>query len=155
MSGIMGMALNNAQLEAAMTTEGPLLILAGAGTGKTRVLIARIAHILSTGRAHPGQLLAVTFTNKAAQEIKERVAVILQRPVEGWWLGTFHALAARLLRRHAEIVGLTPQFTILDEDDQLRLIKQLLQIENIDDQKLPPRQVGDLFARWKDKGLSS
>lgn len=154
MSGIMGMALNNAQLEAAMTTEGPLLILAGAGTGKTRVLIARIAHILSTGRAHPGQLLAVTFTNKAAQEIKERVAMILQRPVEGWWLGTFHALAARLLRRHAEIVGLTPQFTILDEDDQLRLIKQLLQIENIDDQKLPPRQVGDLFARWKDKGLS-
>ncbi len=145
--------LNKEQQEAAETTDGPLLILAGAGTGKTRVLIARIAHILATGRAYPHQLLAVTFTNKAAQEMKSRVAAILQRPVEGWWLGTFHALSARLLRRHAELVGLTPQFTILDEDDQQRLIKQLLQSENIDDQKLPARQVAEIFSRWKDKGL--
>ncbi|MBL0338666.1 MAG: UvrD-helicase domain-containing protein [Rhodospirillaceae bacterium] len=145
--------LNKEQQEAAETIDGPLLILAGAGTGKTRVLIARIAHILATGRAYPNQLLAVTFTNKAAQEMKSRVAAVLQRPVEGWWLGTFHSLSARLLRRHAELVGLTPQFTILDEDDQQRLIKQLLQSENIDDQKLPARQVAGIFSRWKDKGL--
>lgn len=146
--------LNKEQQEAAETVEGPLLILAGAGTGKTRVLIARIAHLLATGQAYPSQLLAVTFTNKAAQEMKLRVAALLQRPVEGWWLGTFHSLSARLLRRHAELVGLSPQFTILDEDDQQRLIKQLLQSENIDDQKLPARQVSEIFSRWKDKGLS-
>ena len=111
--------LNAEQRDAVETVDGPLLVLAGAGTGKTRVLTTRFAHILLTGRASPGQVLAVTFTNKAAREMRERVGAILGRPVEGLWLGTFHALCARMLRRHAEQVGLTPNFTILDADDQL------------------------------------
>ena len=146
--------LNPAQREAVEALDGPVLVLAGAGTGKTRVLTTRLAHLLHTGRAHPGQILAVTFTNKAAQEMRERVAGLLGRPVEGWWLGTFHALAARMLRLDAERVGLTPRFTIIDTDDQLRLVKQLLSAEQIDDKKWPARGVLAAIERWKDRGLS-
>lgn len=146
--------LNPRQQEAVLATEGPVLVLSGAGTGKTRVLTTRIAHILMTGRAHPGQVLAVTFTNKAAQEMKHRIGELLQRPVEGWWLGTFHALAARMLRRHAERIGLQPNFTILDEDDQLRLLKQILATYNFDDKSAPPRLVNAIIQRWKDKALT-
>src|ERR1700722_12043213 len=127
--------LNPAQRAAVAALDGPVLVLAGAGTGKTRVLTARLVHLLMTGKAMPGQILAVTFTNKAAGEIRERVSAMLGRSVEGWFLGTFHSLATRLLRPHAELVGLKPNFTILDQDDQHRLIKQLLEAENIDDKK--------------------
>ena len=146
-------ALNEAQRAAVLATEGPVLVLAGAGTGKTRVLTTRLAHILRSGRAHPGQVLAVTFTNKAAREMKDRVARLLDRPVEGWWLGTFHALAARMLRRHAERVGLKPNFSIIDTDDQLRLIKQLVAAESIDDKKWPARVLLAAISRLKDRGL--
>ncbi len=145
--------LNPAQREAVEALDGPVLVLAGAGTGKTRVLTTRLAHLLYTGRAHPGQVLAVTFTNKAAQEMKDRVAGLLGRPVEGWWLGTFHALAARMLRRDAERVGLSPNFTIIDTDDQLRLVKQILSAEEIDDKTWPARSVLAAIQRWKDRGL--
>src|SRR6201995_980305 len=114
--------LNGEQRRAGETRGGPLLVRAGAATGKTRVLTTRFAHILLTGRAAPGQVLAVTFTNKAAREMRERVSAILGRPAEGLWLGTFHALCARMLRRHAEYVHLSPSFSILDADDQLRLL---------------------------------
>lgn len=146
--------LNSAQREAVLAVEGPVLVLAGAGTGKTRVLTTRLAHLLLTGRAHPGQVLAVTFTNKAAREMKDRVAQLLGRPVEGWWLGTFHAVAARILRTHAEKLGLRPNFAILDTDDQLRLLKQVLAAENIDDRKHPARMVHAAIDRWKDRGLT-
>jgi DNA helicase-2/ATP-dependent DNA helicase PcrA len=145
--------LNPPQRDAVTALDGPLLVLAGAGTGKTRVLTARLAHIISTGRAFPGQILAVTFTNKAAQEMKERVAALLGEPVEGWWLGTFHALAARMLRRHAALAGLTSDFTIIDTDDQVRLMKQLMEVEGIDVKKWPPKQVMGAIERWKDRGL--
>ncbi len=145
--------LNPAQLQAVAATDGPVLVLAGAGTGKTRVLTARLAHLLATGRAVPGQIMALTFTNKAAGEIRERVSALLGRSVEGWYLGTFHSLAARLLRPHAERVGLKPSFTILGTDDQLRLIKQLLEAENIDEKKSPARLVLSVIERWKDRGL--
>ncbi len=145
--------LNTPQRQAVETTEGPVLVLAGAGTGKTRVLTTRLAHILSTHKAFPGQILSVTFTNKAAQEMKARVSALRGgEPVEGWWLGTFHALAARMLRRHAELVGLTRDFTILDPDDQIRLLKQIMERENIDTKKNPPKQVIALIDRFKDKG---
>src|SRR6516164_2000542 len=147
-------SLNESQREAVETIEGPVLVLAGAGTGKTRVLTTRLAHILMTGKARPAELLAVTFTNKAAREMKDRISALIGRPVEGWWLGTFHALAARLLRRHAEIVGLTPNFTILDTDDQLRLLKQLVLAEDIDDRKWPARALLGAIERWKDRGLT-
>src|SRR6266404_2291426 len=146
--------LNQAQREAVEAVEGPVLVLAGAGTGKTRVLTTRLAHILMTGRATPGQILAVTFTNKAAREMRDRIAALIGRPVEGWWLGTFHALAARLLRRHAELVGLKPNFTILDTDDQLRLLKQLIVAAGIDDKKWPARALLGVIERWKDRGLT-
>src|ERR1044071_3646107 len=146
--------LNQAQREAVEAVEGPVLVLAGAGTGKTRVLTTRLAHILMTGRAVPGQVLAVTFTNKAAREMRDRIAALIGRPVEGWWLGTFHALAARLLRRHAEVVGLQPNFTILDTDDQLRLLKQLIVAAGIDDKKWPARALLGVIERWKDRGLT-
>ena len=145
--------LNEGQNAAVMAMDGPVLVLAGAGTGKTRVLTTRLAHILMTGRAAPAQVLAVTFTNKAAREMKDRVAAILRRPVEGWWLGTFHSLAARMLRRHAGLVGLVPGFTIIDTDDQVRLIKQILRAEDIDDKKWPARAVLGAIERWKDRGL--
>ncbi|HEX4171714.1 MAG TPA: UvrD-helicase domain-containing protein [Acetobacteraceae bacterium] len=146
--------LNAAQREAVETVDGPLLVLAGAGTGKTRVLTTRFAHILLTGRAFPNQVLAVTFTNKAAREMRDRVAAILGRPVEGLWLGTFHALCARMLRRHAEQVGLSSNFTILDTDDQLRLLKQVMEAARIDVKRWPPQALMALIQRWKDRGLT-
>ncbi len=147
-------ALNEAQREAVQALDGPVLVLAGAGTGKTRVLTTRLAHLLISGRAAPGQVLAVTFTNRAAREMKDRVAALLGRPVEGWWLGTFHALAARMLREDAERLGLKPNFTILDTDDQLRLVKQLLEAEQVDTKKWPARAVLGAIQRWKDRALT-
>src|SRR5512139_3216298 len=124
--------LNPEQREAVETLDGPVLVLAGAGTGKTRVLTTRIAHILNLGRAHPSQILAVTFTNKAAREMKERVGHMVGEIVEGMpWLGTFHAIGVKILRRHAEMIGLRSDFTILGTDDQIRLIKQLIEAEKI------------------------
>ncbi len=146
--------LNAEQRLAVETLDGPLLVLAGAGTGKTRVLTTRLAHILNTGRAYPSQILAVTFTNKAAQEMKERVSAIGGgQSVEGWWLGTFHSLAARMLRRHAERVGLSSNFTILDPDDQARLLKPLMEERGIDIKKWPPKVVLSFIERWKDRAL--
>ncbi len=146
--------LNAPQRQAVETLDGPVLVLAGAGTGKTRVLTTRLAHLIVTGRARPAQILAVTFTNKAAREMRERVGALLGRPTEGWWIGTFHALAARILRRHAEGVGLTPSFTILDTDDQLRLIKQLLEADGIDAKRWPARLILSVIERWKDRALT-
>lgn len=132
-----------------------MLVLAGAGTGKTKVLTTRLAHLLNTGRAYPSQILAVTFTNKAAQEMKERVsAAIGGQMVEGWWLGTFHSLAARMLRRHAERIGLSSNFTILDPDDQARLLKPLMEEKGIDIKKWPPKVVMGFIERWKDRALT-
>jgi DNA helicase-2/ATP-dependent DNA helicase PcrA len=146
--------LNEVQRAAVEALDGPVLVLAGAGTGKTRVLTTRLVHLIATRRAGPAQIMAVTFTNKAAREMRDRVAQLLGSPVEGWWLGTFHALAARLLRRHAETVGLKANFTILDTDDQLRLVKQLLQAENIDDKRWPARVILGVIERWKDRALT-
>ncbi|MGE0659591.1 MAG: ATP-dependent helicase, partial [Reyranellaceae bacterium] len=146
--------LNETQRQAVEQTEGPLLVLAGAGTGKTRVLTTRIAHILITRRAFPGQILAVTFTNKAAREMLERVAGQIGRAADGLWLGTFHSIGVRILRRHAELVGLKPNFTILDTDDQIRLLKQLLEAQGIDDKKWPARILSGIIQRWKDRGLT-
>jgi DNA helicase-2/ATP-dependent DNA helicase PcrA len=146
--------LNPEQREAVETLDGPVLVLAGAGTGKTRVLTTRIAHILATGRAYPSQLLAVTFTNKAAREMKERIGLLVGGAVEGMpWLGTFHSIGVKLLRRHAELVGLRSDFSILDTDDVVRLIKQLLQAENIDDKRWPAKQFAGMIDGWKNKGL--
>ncbi|MDE2514928.1 MAG: UvrD-helicase domain-containing protein [Rhodospirillales bacterium] len=145
--------LNAEQREAVETLDGPLLVLAGAGTGKTRVLTTRFAHLLLSGKASPGQVLAVTFTNKAAREMRERVGAILGRPVEGLWLGTFHALAARMLRRHAPLVGLTANFSILDTDDQLRLLKQVMEAARIDTKRFAPPALMAILQRWKDRGL--
>ena len=145
--------LNESQREAVEAIEGPVLVLAGAGTGKTRVLTTRLAHILMQNRANPGEMLAVTFTNKAAGEMKERVSHLVGRPVEGWWVGTFHAIGARILRANAELVGLTPKFTILDSDDQIRLIKQLLDVHDIDEKRYPPRAISGIIQRWKDRGF--
>ncbi len=145
--------LNKEQRDAVETLEGPVLVLAGAGTGKTRVLTTRIAHILNEGRAGSYQILAVTFTNKAAFEMKERVGQLVGAAVEGMpWLGTFHAICVKILRRHAELVDLKSGFTILDTDDQIRLIKQLLKAENIDEKRWPARHLAALFDRWKNKG---
>lgn len=146
--------LNPEQREAVETLDGPLLVLAGAGTGKTRVLTTRFAHLLMTGRAYPGQVLAVTFTNKAAREMRERVAAILGRPAEGLWLGTFHSLCARMLRRHAELVGLSPAFTILDTDDQMRLLKQVMDAAGVDLKRWPAQGLMGAIQRWKDRGLA-
>jgi len=146
--------LNAPQREAVLTTEGPVLVLAGAGTGKTAALTARLAHLIATRRAWPSEILAVTFTNKAAREMRERVGRLVGEAVEGMqWLGTFHAIAARMLRRHAELVGLQPNFTILDTDDQLRVMKQLIVAADLDEKRWPARQLGGLIDRWKNKGL--
>jgi DNA helicase II / ATP-dependent DNA helicase PcrA len=146
--------LNPEQRLAVETLEGPVLVLAGAGTGKTRVLTTRIAHILATGRARPGEILAVTFTNKAAREMKTRVGFMVGQIVEGMpWLGTFHSIGAKLLRRHAELIGLKPDFTILDTDDQIRLLKQLLEAEDIDEKRWPARVLAGLLDTWKNRGL--
>ncbi|TCR83529.1 UvrD-helicase domain-containing protein [Rhizobium sp. BK376] len=146
--------LNPEQTEAVETLEGPVLVLAGAGTGKTRVLTTRIAHILSTNRAFPSQILAVTFTNKAAREMKERIALLVGGAVEGMpWLGTFHSIGVKLLRRHGELVGLSSSFTILDTDDVVRLIKQIIQAEGLDDKRWPAKQFAGMIDTWKNKGL--
>jgi DNA helicase-2/ATP-dependent DNA helicase PcrA len=145
--------LNEAQRLAVETIDGPQLVLAGAGTGKTRVLTARLAHILHAGRALPGEILAVTFTNKAAREMHERLTEMIGRRADGLWLGTFHAIAARILRRHAEAVRLKSSFTILDTDDQVRLLKQILAAENIDERRWPARALLAVIERWKDRGL--
>ena len=146
--------LNPPQREAVLTTEGPVLMLAGAGTGKTAALTARLAHLLRSRLAWPSEILCVTFTNKAAREMRERVGAMIGPSVEGMpWLGTFHSVAAKMLRRHAELVGLQSTFTIIDTDDQLRLLKQLIQAEGIDDKRWPPRQLAGLIDRWKNRGL--
>jgi len=145
--------LNPPQREAVLTTEGPVLVLAGAGTGKTAALTARLAHLIATRKAWPSQILAVTFTNKAAREMRERVAALSGGALEGMpWLGTFHSVAARMLRSHAELVGLQSNFTILDTDDQLRVLKQLIQASNLDEKRWPARQLAGLIDRWKNRG---
>jgi DNA helicase-2/ATP-dependent DNA helicase PcrA len=145
--------LNQAQRDAVEATEGPVLVLAGAGTGKTRVLTTRFAHILLSRKAFPNQILTVTFTNKAAREMRERVAKILGQPAEGLWLGTFHALGARMLRRFADRVGLQSNFSILDSDDQLRLLKQIMDAAKIDFKRWPPNALMAQIQKWKDRGF--
>lgn len=145
--------LNPEQRDAVETTDGPVLVLAGAGTGKTRVLTTRLAHILASGRARPWELLAVTFTNKAAREMRERITAIIGPQAEGLrWLGTFHSIAALILRRHAELVGLKSNYTILDTDDQERLLKQILEAENIDAKRWTPKALAGLIDHWKNRG---
>jgi DNA helicase-2/ATP-dependent DNA helicase PcrA len=145
--------LNPPQREAVLSTEGPVLVLAGAGTGKTAALTARLAHLIASRKAWPSQILAVTFTNKAAREMKDRVARISGGAIEGMpWLGTFHSVAARMLRSHAELVGLQSNFTILDTDDQLRVMKQLIVAANLDEKRWPARQLAGLIDRWKNRG---
>ncbi len=147
--------LNPAQREAVERLDGPVLMLAGAGTGKTKALTARITHLLRTHRVRENEILAVTFTNKAAREMKERVGRMLGRPAEGMpWLGTFHAICVKLLRRHAELVGLKSNFTILDTDDQKRLLKQLTQAANIDDKRWPARMLAGIIDDWKNRALT-
>jgi DNA helicase-2/ATP-dependent DNA helicase PcrA len=157
--------LNPAQLRAVETLDGPVLMLAGAGTGKTRALTARIAHLMASGRARPNEILAVTFTNKAAREMKARLGAMMGEAVEGMpWLGTFHAICVKLLRRHAEMVGrdvavggdrrelnLRSNFTILDTDDQIRLLKQLILAANIDEKKFPARMLAGIVDHWKNR----
>jgi DNA helicase-2/ATP-dependent DNA helicase PcrA len=146
--------LNPVQQEAVEALDGPVLVLAGAGTGKTRVLTTRLAHLLLSRRVSPWNVLTVTFTNKAAREMRERVDNLLGSQSEGWWMGTFHSLAARILRRHAELIGLKPSFTILDTDDQIRLLKQLMEAENVDAKKWPARMLLSIIERWKDRALT-
>jgi DNA helicase-2/ATP-dependent DNA helicase PcrA len=146
--------LNPEQREAAETIDGPVLVLAGAGTGKTRVLTTRLTHILLMGKARPWNCLAVTFTNKAANEMRSRVSQLVGASAEQMWLGTFHALCARILRRHAELVGLRSNFTILDADDQQRLLKQVLETEGVDTKRWPPQAIMGAIQRWKDRGLA-
>lgn len=145
--------LNGPQRQAVLTTEGPVLMLAGAGTGKTAALTARLAHIIATRRAWPSEILAVTFTNKAAREMRERMGRMIGDAVEGMpWLGTFHSVAAKMLRRHAELVGLQSNFTILDTDDQLRVLKQIIQSEGVDDKRWPAKQLAAAIDKWKNRG---
>ncbi len=147
--------LNPEQSDAVQTLDGPVLVLAGAGTGKTRVLTTRIAHILASGRARPGEVLAVTFTNKAAREMKMRLGQMLGQAIEGMpWLGTFHSIGGRILRVHAELVQLKSNYTVLDTDDQIRLLKQLLAADNIDDKRWPARMLAGLIDGWKNRGLT-
>jgi DNA helicase-2/ATP-dependent DNA helicase PcrA len=146
--------LNPEQRAAVEATDGPLLVLAGAGTGKTRVLTTRLAHILATGKAWPNQMLAVTFTNKAAREMKERIGHLIGGMVEGMtWLGTFHSIGVKILRNHAELAGLKSGFSILDTDDQIRLLKQLMAVHDIDEKRWPARQLAGLIDGWKNRGL--
>ena len=147
--------LNPEQRLAVETLDGPVLVLAGAGTGKTRVLTTRIAHILNLGRARPSEILAVTFTNKAAREMKHRVGTMVGQIVEGMpWLGTFHSIGVKLLRRHAELVGLKPDFSILDTDDQIRLLRQILEVADVDEKRWPARVLASLIDGWKNRGLT-
>ncbi|HXA37638.1 MAG TPA: UvrD-helicase domain-containing protein [Phenylobacterium sp.] len=145
--------LNPEQRAAVEATEGPVLVLAGAGTGKTRVLTTRLAHILATGKARPWEILAVTFTNKAAREMRERITHIIGPQAEGLrWLGTFHSVAAQILRRHAELVGLKSNYTIIDQDDGERLLKQVLEAENVDSKRWPAKMLAGLIDHWKNRG---
>ena len=147
--------LNPEQREAVETLDGPVLVLAGAGTGKTRVLTTRIAHILNLARARPSEILSVTFTNKAAREMKDRVGLMVGQVVEGMpWMGTFHSIGVKILRRHAELVGLKNSFTILDVDDQIRLIKQLFEAEGLDEKRWPARVFAMILDGWKNRGLT-
>ena len=147
--------LNPAQREAVEILDGPVLMLAGAGTGKTKALTTRIVHLLNSGSARPNEILAVTFTNKAAREMKTRVGGMLGQAIEGMpWLGTFHSICVKLLRRHAELAGLKSNFTILDTDDQLRLLKQLVQAAGIDDKRWPARQLANIIDGWKNRALT-
>ncbi|MGZ3259073.1 MAG: ATP-dependent helicase, partial [Croceibacterium sp.] len=147
--------LNPPQREAVLTTEGPVLMLAGAGTGKTAALTARLAHLIRSRRAWPSEILCVTFTNKAAREMRHRVGQLIGDAVEGMpWLGTFHSICARMLRRHAELVGLQANYTIIDTDDQLRLLKQLIVENGLDEKRWPARQLAGLIDRWKNRGLN-
>ncbi|MEP0324089.1 ATP-dependent helicase [Bauldia litoralis] len=147
--------LNPEQRRAVEALDGPVLVLAGAGTGKTRVLTTRIAHLLATGRARPWEILAVTFTNKAAREMKHRIGDLIGGVLEGMeWLGTFHSIGAKILRRHAELAGLKSGFTILDTDDQIRLMKQIIQAAGIDEKRWPARQLAGHIDHWKNKGLA-
>ncbi|MEL6792113.1 MAG: UvrD-helicase domain-containing protein, partial [Pseudomonadota bacterium] len=147
--------LNPPQREAVEALDGPVLMLAGAGTGKTKALTCRIAHLLTTGRARPNEILSVTFTNKAAREMKHRVGDLIGGAIEGMpWLGTFHSLSVKILRRHAELVELKSNFTILDSDDQLRLLKQIVQAHDIDDKRWPARQLAAVIDRWKNKAIT-
>ena len=146
--------LNDAQREAVEATEGPVLVLAGAGTGKTRVLVTRIAHILHQGHARPWEILAVTFTNRAAREMGGRVGQLVGAAVEGMWLGTFHSIGVRILRRHGEVVGLKGNFTIIDSDDQVRVLKQIITAANLDEKRWPARLLAAIINRWKDRGLT-
>ena len=146
--------LNNAQKEAVLHVDGPLLIVAGAGSGKTKVLTSRIAHIVKEKKAYPNQILSVTFTNKAAKEMQNRVSNILKTEAIGLpWLGTFHSICAKLLRKHATAVGLTSNFTIIDTDDQIRLIKNICKSENIDIKQLAPKYILSIIDKWKNKGF--
>ena len=145
--------LNNAQKEAVMHLEGPLLIVAGAGSGKTKVLTSRIANLIKQKKAFPGQILAVTFTNKAAKEMQYRVSKLLGSSAVGLsWLGTFHSICAKLLRKHAPAANLNSNFTIIDTDDQIRLIKNICAAENIDVKQLAPKYILAIIDRWKNKG---
>ena len=147
--------LNLPQREAVLTTEGPVLMLAGAGTGKTAALTARLAHLVATRRAWPSEILCVTFTNKAAREMRERVGSHIGDAVEGMpWLGTFHSICAKMLRRHAELVGLESNYTIIDTDDQLRLLKTMIKDAGLDEKRWPARQLAGLIDRWKNRGLN-
>lgn len=147
--------LNTEQKEAVVYNDGPLLVLAGAGTGKTKVLTSKIAYLLETGQAYPSEILAVTFTNKAAREMQERVANILMKDISSMWLSTFHSIANRILRQHAELVYLTPDFTIMDPDDQKRLLKQILLDFHIDIKEFPVKNYANKINEWKDKGYTS
>ncbi|MEL6233989.1 MAG: UvrD-helicase domain-containing protein, partial [Pseudomonadota bacterium] len=144
--------LNPDQRAAVEALDGPVLVLAGAGTGKTRALTTRIAHLLNTGCARPNEILAVTFTNKAAREMKHRVGALVGGVIEGMpWLGTFHSLCVRILRAHAELAGLKSNFTILDTDDQIRLLKQVISAADLDEKRWPARQLAGLIDRWKNR----
>ena len=145
--------LNSAQKEAVITTEGPILVVAGAGSGKTKVLTSRIAHIIKNQKAFPNQILSVTFTNKAAKEMHFRVSKILKSEATGLsWLGTFHSICAKILRKHAKAVNLNSNFTILDTDDQVRLIKNICKSENLDTKKISPKLILSIIDKWKNNG---
>ncbi len=146
--------LNENQREAVECLDGPLLIVAGAGSGKTKVLTSRIAHIIKKNKAFPNQILAVTFTNKAAKEMQLRVSKLLSKDATGLpWLGTFHSISAKLLRKHADAVGLKSNFSIIDQDDQVRLIKNICKAENVDIKKISPKFILAIIDKWKNKGF--
>ena len=146
--------LNDSQKEAVKNLDGPLLVLSGAGTGKTRVLTSRIAHLIKQHKAFPNQILAVTFTNKAAKEMQIRVSKLLKKEATGLpWLGTFHSISAKLLRKHADAVGLKSNFSIIDQSDQERLIKNICKSENIDTKKITPKYILAIIDKWKNKGF--